>query len=215
MRFPIKHPFLFLTIILQTSGYVFQHTSSIKNGIHTPKTNGGTEESTSFANVTQQVIEQLKDSKTNQNSGKFKKYEIPSGYSREPTFFGDETQQTISEISLHWLNKTAIKIIWPDQEENVILMTVSKQFSDSEKACLFEGSPENENSTSFSAAIIGCMDSEETIVNLSVNNEVQELLLLKNGTTIQNTWNKSQFNENLHPSRQKRSLSGRYKNQIY
>jgi len=77
-----------------------------------------------------------------------------------------------------------------------------------QKRHAFEGSPENENSTSFSAAIIGCMDSEETIVNLSVDNEVLELMLLRNGTTIQNTWNEPQFNENLHPSRQKRSPSG-------
>jgi hypothetical protein len=122
----------------------------------------------------------------------------PSGFPREPTFFGDEIQQTISEISLQWLNNGTMKIVWPDKGEDFIVMTVSKQFPDLEDACMFEGSPKNKNS-SFTAVVIGCMDSVETIVNLGVKNKVLELLLLKNGTTLQNTWN-----ENLYPSRSKR-----------
>ena len=121
----------------------------------------------------------------------------PTSDSREPTLFGDKTQQTISKISLQWMNKAAMKIVWPDQGEDVIVMTVSKQFPDLVEECLFEGSPENKNSTIFSAAIIGCMDSEETIVNLGVKNEVLELTLLKNGTTLQNIWIQQQSTETI------------------
>jgi len=125
----------------------------------------------------------------------------------EPTFFGNETQKMVSEISLQWLNKAAMNIVWPDQRVDVMLMTASKQFPDLEHACLFEGNPEDENSIGFTAAISGCMDSEETIVNLGVNNQVLELLLLKNGTTFQNTWNEPQSNKNLDNYRQKRTPS--------
>ena len=111
-----------------------------------------------------------------------------TGYSREPTYFGNETQQVVSKISLQWLNKATMKIIWPDQREEAIRLKVSKLFPNLKDACLFEGSPLKENSIIFSAAIIGCKDSEETIVNLGVNNDVLEFTLLKNGTTLQNIW---------------------------
>ena len=114
--------------------------------------------------------------------------ESRSGYSREPTYFGNETQQVVSKISLQWLNKATMKIIWPDQREEAIRLKVSKLFPNLKDACLFEGSPLKENSIIFSAAIIGCKDSEETIVNLGVNNDVLEFTLLKNGTTLQNIW---------------------------
>ena len=123
-------------------------------------------------------------------------------YPKEPTFFGNETQDIISEISLQWINKAAMKIVWPDgplaQGEGVIVVTVSKQFPDLEGACLFDGRPGNEKSNSFEAVISGCMGSEETIVNLSIDNKVLELTLLKNGTTLQLQ------HENLHHSRTKR-----------
>ena len=124
----------------------------------------------------------------------------------ERNYSSNEMDQTISNVSLQWLNKDAMKIVWSDQSEEVILITVSKQFSDLEDKCIFEGSPANLSSTIFSASIIGCYDSEETIVNLGVNNEILELLILKNGTTFQNNWSESQIENNLFHSRTKRGM---------
>ena len=129
---------------------------------------------------------------------------LNSDVSREPTYFGNETQQIISKISLQWLNETTIKIIWPDQQEEAIGLKVPKQFPNLKDACIFDGSPQNENSTIFSAAIIGCMDSEETVINIGVNNEVLELTLLNNGTTLQNFWISKQ------PMKQKALLKNKY-----
>jgi len=118
---------------------------------------------------------------------------------------GHFKESTYSEISLQWLNKETMKIIWSHQKEEVIHLTVSKQFPDLEEACLFEGSPENENSTISFSKIIGCIDSKETIMNVGIKDEILELVLLKNGTTL---WNKPQFEQRLYSSRQKRSPSG-------
>jgi len=196
MKLNIKHFFLLLTITLQTSCNVI---SSVKtshyindiNDISFLQKSNHVENLTSFANM-------VHGSKTRDDMDM-----IPN----EPTFFGNETQKMVSEISLQWLNKAAMNIVWPDQRVDVMLMTASKQFPDLEHACLFEGNPEDENSIGFTAAISGCMDSEETIVNLGVNNQVLELLLLKNGTTFQNTWNEPQSNKNLDNYRQKRTPS--------
>merc|ERR1739838_163612 len=76
--------------------------------------------------------------------------------------------------------------VWPNHREDIIHLAISKYFPDFEGECIFEGRPQNVRSTIFSAAVIGCIDSKETIVNLGVNNEVLELLLLRNGTTLQN-----------------------------
>ena len=124
----------------------------------------------------------------------------------ERDYSSNEMDQTISNVSLQWLNKDDMKIVWSDQSEEVILITVSKQFSDLEENCIFEGSPANINSTVFSASIIGCFDSEETVVNLGVNNVILELLLFKNGTTLQNNWSESQIENNLFHSRTKRGM---------
>ena len=97
-----------------------------------------------------------------------------------------------------------MKIVWPDQREEVIVLTVSKQFPSLEGACNFEGRPENKNS-SFTTAIIGCMDSEETLVNIGLDNQFLELLLMKNGTTLQTI-----TNENFHRSRLERGKSTMY-----
>jgi len=118
----------------------------------------------------------------------------------ETKLFGNETQQIVSEISLEWLNANGMKIVWPDQREEVIVLTVSKQFPSLEGACKFEGRPENKNS-SFTTTIIGCMDSEETLVNIGLDNQVLELLLMKNGTTLQTI-----TNENFHLSRLERDV---------
>ena len=131
---------------------------------------------------------------------------------KEPKYFGNETQQTISETSLHWLNKTAMKIVWPDKREDIIFLTVYQQFPRMTDACIFEGRPGNVTSNTFFAAVVGCMDSDETIVNLGLKDKVLELLLLKNGTTLQETWIASDYDKNLHPSRTKRQTQGRYKN---
>merc|ERR1712062_115735 len=184
----MKQSILFLTIILQTSAYVLQpnilkRASNDINNTHTSHINGQNKRSPLFSDLAQEETDQSKADITHKNYVKFSKTNI--NYSKTT---GKKNEQTvghvISEISLQWLNKAAIKIIWPDQGEEVILLTVSKQFPDSEEACMFEGHPENKN-TSFSlAAIIGCIDSEETIVNLIVDKEILELVLLKNGKTL-------------------------------
>ena len=131
---------------------------------------------------------------------------LDSDVSREPTYFGNETQQIISKISLQWLNETTIKIIWPDQQEEAIGLKVPKLFPNLKDACIFDGSPKNENSTIFSAAIIGCMDSEETVINIGVNNEVLELTLLNNGTTLQNVWISMQPTKTKSPVEEQLSI---------
>jgi len=112
--------------------------------------------------------------------------------------------QTISETSLQWLNKTTMKVVWPDEKEDIIFLTVSQNFPELKEACIFEGSPGSMTSNSFSAAVVGCMDSEETIVNLGLKDKVLELSLLKNGTSIQDVWIESPYDKNLPPSRTKR-----------
>ena len=93
-------------------------------------------------------------------------------------------KQTLITVSLQWLSESEMKIIWPNQGEDIINVTTSMQFPNSELICIFEGNPMYSGTTIFSATIVGCLDSEETIVNLGVNNTVLELLLLKNGTTL-------------------------------
>ena len=217
------HPILFLTISLQTSAYVLQQISSMRtsnsiSNIHVLQINGHPKESRLFANVGKEAPE--KHGTTHQNSRKFNKTKISHSKTRndemkllggsdtKPNFFGDDIPKVNSEISFQWVNKDTMKIIWPNQEEEVIHLVISRQFPDSE--CMFDGSSEKENSIFFFAAIVGCIQSEETIINLTVTNEILEFVLLKNGTTL---WNKPQFNEKLY-SRQKRSPSGKYKDQI-
>ena len=133
-----------------------------------------------------------------------------SEMSSETSFFDRDIQQMKSETSLEWLTESEMKIIWPNQGEDIIHLTASKLFQDSEHICIFEGNPQNESETIFSAAIIGCLDSEETIVNVAVNNTVLELLLLNNGTTFEHTWNDLQYsNKSLKSQRGKRDLTGR------
>jgi len=122
-----------------------------------------------------------------------------SPFPSEPTFFGNETRQTVSEVSLQWIDKASMKIVWPVQGEDIINLIISKQFPDLDNACMFEG---RSKSPSLMAVIIGCMDSEETIVNLSLNDTFLELMLLKNGTTLKTTWDKT-----LHNARTKRALN--------
>ena len=92
--------------------------------------------------------------------------------------------ETESPITIQWLNETAMTVIWPNETTNLMLLVVSEQFSDLEGRCLFEGYPDNADQSDFIAAVSGCFDSEETIINFGVGNEVLELLLLNNGTTI-------------------------------
>jgi len=208
----MKHFTLFLTIILQTSAYVLQptilkKTSNDINNTHISQINGQNKESPLFFDVVQEETEQLKAGLTLQNSVKFSKTKI--GYSKRSDEKNEHTVgHVISEISLQWLNKAAMKIIWPDQGEEVISLTASKHFPDSEDACMFVGRPENKNANFSSAAIIGCIDSEETIVNLIADKEILELVLLRSGRTLQNMLKKTEFDNSLHSSRQKRSLSG-------
>jgi len=208
----MKHSILSLTIILQTSAYVLQptilkKTSNDINNTHISQINGQNKESPLFFDVVQEETEQSKAGLTLQNSVKFSKTKI--GYSKTSDEKNEHTVgHVISEISLQWLNKAAMKIIWPDQGEEVISLTASKHFPDSEDACMFVGRPENKNANFSSAAIIGCIDSEETIVNLIADKEILELVLLRSGRTLQNMLNKTVFDNSLHSSRQKRSLSG-------
>jgi len=208
----MKHFTLFLTIILQTSAYVLQptilkKTSNDINNTHISQINGQSKESPLFSDVVQEENEQSKAGLILQNSVKFSKTKI--GYSKTSDEKNEHTVgHVISEISLQWLNKAAMKIIWPDQGEEVISLTASKHFPDSEEACMFVGRPENKNANFSSAAIIGCIDSEETIVNLIAGKEILELVLLRSGRTLQNMLNKTEFDNSLHSSRQKRSLSG-------
>ena len=58
-------------------------------------------------------------------------------------------------------------------------------------------------------------DSDETIVNLIVDKEIVELVLLKNGGTLQTILNKSEMDKSLHSSRQKRNSSGKSKHKVH
>lgn len=205
----MKQSILFLTIILQTSAYVLQpiilkRASNDVNNAHTSHINGQNKGPRLFSDVVQEESDQSKAVISHEDYLKFSKTKI--GYSKTTVEKNEHTVgHVFSEISLQWLNKAAIKIIWPDQGEEVILLTVSKQFPDAEEACMFEGHPENKNASFSLAAVIGCIDSDETIVNLIVDTEIMELVLLKNGGTLQNV---SDMDKSLHSSRQKRSSSG-------
>merc|ERR1712223_362732 len=111
------------------------------NNTHTSRINGQNKESSLFSDVVQEEIKQSKSGTTHKHSVKFSKTEI--GNSKTTDKKNEHTVGHLtSEISLQWLNKAAIRIIWPDQEEEVIVLTVSKLFPDSEGACMFEGHPE-------------------------------------------------------------------------
>ena len=209
----MKHSISFLTIILYTSAYVLQPIILINN-THTSQINGQNKESSLFSDVVQEETKHSRSGTTHEYSVKFSETKIGNSKTTD-----EKNEHTVghvtSEISLQWLNKAAIRIIWPDQEEEVIVLTVSKLFPDSEEACMFEGHPENKNASFSLAAIIGCIDSEETIVNLIVGKEILELVLLKNGGTLQTILNKSEMDKSLHSSRQKRSSSGKSKHKVH
>ena len=215
----MKYSISFLTIILHTSAYVLQpiilkRSSNEIDNTHASQINGQNKESSLFSDVVQEETKQSKSGTTHKNSVKFSETEI--GKSKTTDKKNEDTiGHVTSEISLQWLNKAAIRIIWPDQEEEVIVLTVSKLFPDSEEACMFEGHPENKNASFSLAAIIGCIDSEETIVNLIVGKQILELVLLKNGGTLQTILNKSEMDKSSHSSRQKRSSSGKSKHKVH
>lgn len=129
--------------------------------------------------------------------------------SRQSRTVDVEVKQIVSQLSLKWLDNGAIKIVWPNRKEDVIRLATSKQFPDLEGQCIFEGRPANVRTTVFSAAVIGCIDSKETIVNLGVNNEVLELLLLRNGTTLQNIWIPKQHGRGCTCSNQTFNINGK------
>merc|ERR1712223_2005650 len=131
------------------------------NNTHTSQINGQNKESSLFSDVVQEETKHSRSGTTHEYSVKFSKTKIGNSKTTD-----EKNEYTVghvtSEISLQWLNKAAIRIIWPDQEEEVIVLTVSKLFPDSEGACMFEGHPENKNPNFSFAAIIGCIGSEET-----------------------------------------------------
>jgi hypothetical protein len=131
----------------------------------------------------------------------------------ETTSYGNEVNQIISQISLKWFNTTIMKIIWADKREDLFVLNIPKLFQNDD--CMFEGRPEkNENSSSFFAVVIGCKDSEETIVNIAVENKVLEFLLLKNGTTLQNSWEEFHNPKTINHSRTKRQGKTRWTSRL-
>jgi len=181
MWFPNKNFLLFATIIWQISGHVIETDT----------------------NHDEILMSDMKSSsgKTSHDSS-----EISSDHLVKTTSYDYNVKQVKSNVSLQWLSESEMKIIWPNQGEDIINVTASMQFPNSELICIFEGNPMYSGTTIFSAAIVGCLDSEETVVNLGVNNTVLELLLLKNGTTLENIWNDSRYSK-AKQRREKRELT--------
>ena len=106
-------------------------------------------------------------------------YSIPTSHRNEST--GKSTEfhlnlvEMVSEVNVEWVNKTTMTVIWPNRTSSSMLLIRTGQ-------CQFEGIFDLE--TYPSAAIVGCIYSEETILNIGTEHGVLELVLLKNGTTL-------------------------------
>ena len=96
-----------------------------------------------------------------------------------------------SIIKLDWKSDTQIDIVWPNQTVESLTLTQNTLFPQAN--CLFKG---RVTGSSVKATIVGCKDSEETIVNLSNGKGVWELILLKDGRTLQ------QITQEQHENRQ-------------
>ena len=82
-----------------------------------------------------------------------------------------------SSTKLRWLNGATMQIIWPMGSKDLIFLTETSKF------CEFSGSFENDFHAE--ASIIGCINGDETKVNIEIQNEPIKKFILKNGITFE------------------------------
>ena len=84
-----------------------------------------------------------------------------------------------STIKLRWLNSLTMQVIWPNQQKDLIFLTeMGNHF------CEFSGNFEHKYQAK--AFINGCINGEQTNVNIELPNEPMTKLVLKNGQTFDN-----------------------------
>ena len=82
-----------------------------------------------------------------------------------------------SATKLRWLNKLTMQLIWPNQQKDLIFLTeMGNHF------CEFSGNFEHKFQAK--ASINGCINGEQTNVNIELPNEPMIKLVLKNGLTF-------------------------------
>ena len=77
-----------------------------------------------------------------------------------------------------------MKLTWPNGTKEYLLLNQIENLPEVENTCLFEGESHIMNSGTV-VAVVGCMESYETIINLGSASGVLELILLKNGTALE------------------------------
>jgi hypothetical protein len=124
--------------------------------------------------------------------------------------FGNRVE-TVSSVSTRWLNKDTMQVTWPDKARKSDLMFLSPTESSLSvpSDCIFRAKFRDD--VEGTAVVVGCIDSDTTIINLSGSFDlgVRELLLLANGTTLEEKILEPKIDEKL--SRRKRqSETGGY-----
>jgi len=91
--------------------------------------------------------------------------------------------QVISNVEIEWMDEFMMKVTWSDGNKEYLLLN---SLGNLPQSCLFEGESHKSGAV---AAVVGCIDSDETIVNLGSAIGMWELTLLRNGTTLQSVVN--------------------------
>ncbi len=76
-----------------------------------------------------------------------------------------------STITLRWLNANTMQILWPSpkNKQELIFLTPMENFPGANDPCVFTGKLECH--LDGSAAVVGCIDDHETIVNIGISDE--------------------------------------------
>ena len=100
------------------------------------------------------------------------------GFPRNPPMWGFVESSVESSTKLRWLNSTTMQIIWPTGSKDLISLTETYN-----TFCEFSGSFENDSNAK--ASIIGCINGEETKVNIKLQNEPMKKFILRSGKTFE------------------------------
>jgi len=88
-----------------------------------------------------------------------------------------------STVSLQWKNDTTLLIVWPNKDDDKIILTPSKFLSQNGDGCIFSGTLLNDKGV---ASVDGCLGSTATIVHVASNGYGRwELVLMENGKTLE------------------------------
>ena len=101
-----------------------------------------------------------------------------------------------SDISLQWIQNDVMEIIWDDKDrtKDQIYLKPSQVIPGSQDPCVMLGTFAKDSEAM--AAVVGCRNDPESIINIATSEHKVRELVLKNGVTL----------EDIAVSRPKRSL---------